>query len=406
MNRAFVLIAFILIYGLSAVAQVTAIRAGRLVDPETGEVKQNQIILVEGKVIKAVGPDVAIPAGATVIDLSKSVVLPGLFDMHTHLCMDVMPERDNGRYYYTTLNDPDSFRSIQGVVNAKTMLESGFTSVRDVGNEGNYACTSLRWAITAGMVPGPTMINAGRIIAPYGGQFHMQPDKKDLAEPEYFFADTRDEMVKGIRENIHYGARVIKIVVDDQRYIYSVDDIKFMIEEAARAGMKLAAHCWTRQGAHNAAAAGVASIEHGFDMTDEDLELAKRNNVVLVGTEYLGARSPEDRKQWVDRLTRAYKIGVPLAYGTDAIDERPGYTRGSEAISGVDIWVEAGVAPKAILQAMTINAAKLMGVDKQRGLIRAGMAADIIAVPEDPLTNVGTLKNVSFVMKNGTVIKN
>lgn len=390
----------------TAIGQVTAIRAGRMVDTETGEVKTNQIILVENGKITAIGSSTSIPAGANVIDLSKSVVLPGLFDMHTHLCMDVIEARDHGNYYFTTLLDPDSYRSIEGVVNARTMLESGFTSVRDVGNEGNYACTSVRRAIQQGMVPGPTIVNAGRIIAPYGGQFHLQPDKQKLAEPEYFFADTRDEMIKGIRENIHYGAGVIKIVVDDQRYIYSIEDIKFMIDEAAKAGLKLIAHCWTKAGAHNAAAAGVASIEHGFDMTDEDLELAKKNNVVLVGTDYLAiGSSPRSHAQWVDRLKRAYKIGVTMAYGTDATGQRAGQTRGTEAIAGIDPWVEAGVPPKAILQAMTGNAARLMGVDKVRGFLKEGMAADLIAVPENPIENINTLKSVSFIMKNGAVIK-
>lgn len=390
----------------TAIGQVTAIRAGRMVDTETGEVKTNQIILVENGKITAIGSNTSIPAGANVIDLSKSVVLPGLFDMHTHLCMDVIEARDHGNYYFTTLLDPDSYRSIEGVVNARTMLESGFTSVRDVGNEGNYACTSVRKAIQQGMVPGPTIVNAGRIIAPYGGQFHLQPDKQKLAEPEYFFADTRDEMIKGIRENIHYGAGVIKIVVDDQRYIYSIEDIKFMIDEAAKAGLKLIAHCWTKAGAHNAAAAGVASIEHGFDMTDEDLELAKKNNVVLVGTDYLAiGSSPQSHAQWVDRLKRAYKIGVTMAYGTDATGQRAGQTRGTEAIAGIDPWVEAGVPPKSILQAMTGNAARLMGVDKVRGFLKEGMAADLIAVPENPIENINTLKSVSFVMKNGAVIK-
>src|SRR4030095_6176324 len=112
-------------------------------------------------------------------------------------------------------------------------------TVRDIGNEGNYACSSVRRAIQQGLVTGPTMINAGRIIAPYGGPFKMQQDNPGRGEPEYFYADTRDEMVKGIRENIHYGAGVIKIVVDDQRYIYSADDIRFMIAEAGRAGVQL-----------------------------------------------------------------------------------------------------------------------------------------------------------------------
>jgi imidazolonepropionase-like amidohydrolase len=394
------------IFCASVCCQVTAINAGRVVDPENGTTVANQIILVEKGKITAIGSDIAIPKDAKVIDLSQSTVMPGLFDMHTHLCMDVQATRDAGRYYYTTLNDPDSYRSIQGVVNARTMLESGFTTARDVGNEGNYACVSVRRAIDRGMVPGPTFYTAGRIIAPYGGQFHLQQDKQNLAEPEYFFADTRDEMVKAIRENIHYGALVIKIVVDDQRYIYSADDIKFMIDEAAHAGLKLAAHCWTRAGAHNAALAGVASIEHGFDMPDEDLALAKKNGVVLVGTDYLAlGDSPKNHLQWVDRLKRANKIGVTMAYGTDATDEHPSQTRGTEAIAGIDPWVEAGVSPKDILQAMTINAARLLGVEKVRGTLKVGMAADIIATPANPLDNINTLKQVSFVMKNGVVFK-
>jgi imidazolonepropionase-like amidohydrolase len=385
--------------------QVTAIKAGRLVDPESGATSLNQVILVEKGKITAIGGNVTIPSGATVIDLPRSTILPGLFDMHTHLCMSVLENRDNGNYFYTTLNDPDSFRAIEGVVNARDMLNSGFTTVRDVGNEGNYACTSVRRAIERGMVAGPTMFNAGRIIAPYGGQFSLQPDKQNLAEPEYFFADTRDEMLKGIRQNIHYGARLIKIVVDDQRYIYSTEDIRFIISEAGKAGLRVAAHAWTHQGAHNAAEAGVASIEHGFSMTDEDLELAKKNNVVLVGTDYLALRIKNTRPKWVDRLRRAYKIGVTMAYGTDVTDEVAGQTRGTEAISGIDIWVEAGIPPKVILQALTVNAARLLGVDKERGALRPGLVADIIATPENPLENINTLKQVSFVMKNGVRIK-
>jgi imidazolonepropionase-like amidohydrolase len=406
MRRFFALLFFAFFLSFSqAHAQVTAIKAGRLVDPEMGTTALNQVILVEKGKITAVGANLSIPAGATVTDLSRSTVLPGLFDMHTHLCMQVQERRDNGNYFYTTLNDPDSFRSIEGVVNARAMLESGFTTVRDVGNEGNYACTSVRRAIDRGLIQGPTMFNAGRIIAPYGGQFQLQPDKQNLAEPEYFFADTRDEMLKAVRQNAHYGARLIKIVVDDQRYIYSPEDIKFIIEEAAKMGLKVAAHCWTHPGAHNAAEAGVASIEHGFSMTDEDLELAKRNKVVLVGTEYLAVRFKQEAPKWVDRLRRAYKVGVTMAFGTDAIDQPTGETRGTEAMKGIDPWVEAGIPPKLILQAMTVNAARLLGVEKERGAIHPGMAADIIATPENPLENINTLKQVSFVMKNGVKIK-
>ncbi len=366
---------------------------------------------MRGKKIEAVGPNVAIPAGARVIDLSKSTVMPGLFDAHTHLCMTVKKERDGNNYYITTLLDPTPYRAIEGVANARDMLAAGFTSVRDVGNAGNYADTALREAIERGLVPGPTMINAGRIIAPYGGQFHLQPEKQDLATPEYAFADTRDEMLKAIRENIHYGATVIKIVVDDQKYIYSVDDIKFMVAEAHRDGLKLAAHCWTHDGGHNAAEAGVASIEHGEMMTNEDLQLAKKNHVVLVGTDFTESAAreagfPDLHAVFVDRLKRAYQLGVTMAFGTDVIWTVPGETRGTLAAEYVNSWVEAGVPAKDTLQAMTINAARLLGVDHERGAIKPGLAADIIATPQNPLENIQAVRKVSFVMKDGSVFKN
>ena len=386
--------------------QLVAIKAGKVVDPETGKTAANQIILVEGKKIKEIGSNVTIPTDAKIIDLSKATVLPGLFDAHTHLCMTVIPKRDHGNYYFTTLLDTTGYRAIEGVANGMAMLQSGFTTVRDIGNAGNYADSDLRHAIEEGWVQGPTVVNAGIIIAPYGGQFHLQPEKKDLATPEYLFADTHDEMRKAIRQNLHFGAKFIKIVVDDQRYLYSTDDIRFMIAEAHAAGVKLAAHCWTHAGAHNAAEAGVDSIEHGFKMTDEDLQLAKKNNVTLVGTEFTEKMSDvEEHKIWVDRLRRSYKIGVNMAFGTDVDLALPGETRGTLAIDYIQSWVEAGVPATDTLRAMTANAARLLGVDSERGFLKAGMAADIIATPENPEENIQTLRKVSFVMKDGAIIK-
>jgi imidazolonepropionase-like amidohydrolase len=398
-------------YPQSGPERVYAIKAGKLVDPEKGTTETNQIILVRGKKIEAVGANLTIPADAKVIDLSKSTVLPGLFDAHTHLCMTLKKERDGQSYYITTLLDPTPYRAIEGVANARDMLAAGFTTVRDVGNNGNYADTALREAIERGVVPGPTMINAGRIIAPYGGQFQLQPEKRDLATPEYWFADTHDEMIKAIRENIHYGAMMIKIVVDDQKYIYSADDIRFMVQEAHRDGLKLAAHCWTEAGAHNAAEAGVDSIEHGERMTNEDLQLAKKNHVVLVGTDFTESATRDNgltgmHPVFVDRLKRAYQIGVTMAYGTDTYVYVPGETRGTLAVELVNSWVEAGVPAKDTLRAMTINAARLLGVDTERGAIRPGLAADIIATPENPLDDIQTVRKVFFVMKDGNVFKN
>src|SRR5712692_9729551 len=393
-------------FAAAAQTNTIAIKAGKVVDPETGKTSTNQIILVEGKRIKEMGANIPIPSGAKVIDLSRSTVFPGMYDAHTHLCLTVKARRDAGHYFFTTLLDTTAYRAIEGVANAKAMLESGFTGVRDVGNAGNYADTDLRRAIERGVVPGPTIVNAGIIIAPYGGQFHLQPEKKDLATPEYLFADTRDEMRKAIRQNLHFGAKFIKIVVDDQPYIYSVDDIRFLLAEAHAAGVKLAAHCWTHAGAHNAAEAGVDSIEHGYKMIDEDLQLAKKNNVMLVGTEFTEKMSDaEDHKIWVDRLRRAYKIGVNMAFGTDVDLAMPSETRGTLAIDYIQSWVEAGVPATDTLRAMTANAARLLGVDKERGFLKPGMAADIIATPENPAENIQTLRKVSFVMKDGAIIK-
>ena len=309
--------------------RVYVIKAGKLVDPEKGTTETNQTILVRGKKIEAVGSNVSIPTDATVIDLSKSTVLPGLFDAHTHLCMTVKRERDGNSYFITTLLDPTPYRAIEGVANARDMLAAGFTTVRDVGNAGNYADTALREAIERGVVPGPTMINAGRIIAPYGGQFHLQPEKRDLGTPEYAFADTHDEMIKAIRENIHYGATVIKIVVDDQKYIYSADDIRFMVEEAHRDGLKLAAHCWTRRRRAQRRRSGRRFDRARRMMTNEDLQLAKKNHVVLVGTDFTESAArengmPEMHAVFVDRLKRAYQIGVTMAFGTDVFVYVPG----------------------------------------------------------------------------------
>jgi len=424
-----VLLLVLLCGSVPAFSQITAIKAGQLFDPATGTVATNQIILVEGATIKAVGSSVPIPSGAKIIDLSDSTVFPGLIDSHTHMCLGY-------RLYGTNPGDPTSgtivatsrqllegvflasivntagYRALQGAANAKSMLDAGFTTIRDVGNAGNYADTDLRRAIEDRLVPGPTVINAGRIIAPTGGQFPelLSPERPDIAKPEYLYADTRDEMKKAIRENILYGAKVIKIVVDDQPYLYSPQDIKFMVAEAGNAGLKVAAHCWTDQGARNAIEGGLASIEHGIHMSDDTLQFAKQRNVVLDATPFtkdmattMGA--PVWHTEFVDLLKRAYKLGVPMAFGSDLDVEITGRTRGQLAVDAVQNYVEAGIPPKAILQIWITNGARLLGIDQHRGAIRPGMAADIVAAPQNVLEDVTVLKQIRFVMKDGSVVR-
>ena len=406
------LLVVVVFLGISVHAQVTAIKAGRMIDPIAGKVKTDITILVDGASIKSVGRDVDIPADAKVVDLSDMTVLPGLIDCHTHLCntFDAKGDVGNELLLYTLIATTAD-RALQGVANARSMLEAGFTTVRDMGNAGIYADVALRRAIEQDIVPGPTFFVSGKIIAPFGGQFILDPEFPDIGRHDYLYADTRDELRKAIRENIHFGADWIKIVIDDYPYIYSAEDVRFIVEEAANAGLKVAAHCVTEQGARNAAEGGLASIEHGFEMSDETIKLAKANGVVLCATDL--TQEVMDIYNFftatyadiVDRLKRAYAIGIPVVFGSDVIATIPGHTRGSASMSLIDTWVDAGISPLEILRAMTTNGARLLDIKDERGQIKEGFAADVIATVENPLENIAALKVVQFVMKDGKVIK-
>ena len=410
-------------------SQAITLRAGGIVDPATGRLSGPQVVVVDSGRIAAIGAPASTPTRGTVVDLSNLILVPGLFDTHTHLAAAYDPARTNLRDY--TLAVSTAERALQGVVNAWEMLEAGFTTVRDLGNAGNYADAALaaffgsetrgrraiygaavleRVALFGRPLVGPTIVFSGKIIAPFGGQFSLSPEQPDVGRQDYIYADTRDQLREGIRRNLHYGATWLKVVVDDYPYRYSVDDLRFVVAEATAAGARVTAHCATDAGARAAIEAGVASIEHGYQMSDATLAFAKERGVVLVGTEPAGmwaeryGRTAQDARI-IDRLRRAHRIGVRLVFGADIVRAPPGVSRGAVSLSVIDSWVEAGVPPADILRAMTTHAAELLNVARDRGSIKVGYAADLIAVPGNPLSDITALKRVSFVMKDGKIVR-
>jgi imidazolonepropionase-like amidohydrolase len=404
----------------TAPAPITAIKAGRLIDPETGTTSTNQVILVEGEKITAVGGNVSIPAGATVIDLSKLTVLPGLVDAHTHMALTYKEQPENNYYYLTSVMDSTALRAIQAASNGIQLLNSGFTVVRDVGNNALYADTALRQAIEQGWLPGPTVIPSGPIIGSTGGQLWPTPEMykhHDIVFPEYIDADSPDEIVKAIRQNMLFGARTIKLCIDCKPWGYSVEDIKLAIREAAKGGCKVEGHVQTADGAQRAIDAGIYIIAHGNALTPEHHQQMAAKGIFRAGTDtpftaYRG--SDAAFKQTVAKLRDAWEKKVPLTFSTDFDywNERmkdpktsEWLTRGDMTIAFLDTWKAAKIPNRDILYALTINGYKAADVIKERGPIKPGMFADLIAVQGDPLTDIDTLRNVQFVMKNGTVFK-
>ena len=397
-------------------AQPVALRVGHLIDPDAGTSAANQVILVERGRITAVGPDVEVPDGADVVDLTDSWVLPGLMDAHVHLTTAVPPHAQGPDTQW--LREDTALRALRGARNARLVLQAGFTTVKNIGNDADYAGTALLRAIDRGYIDGPTLLTAGKIIAPFGGQSRGMPlEIGPFWQFEYIDADTPDEIRKAIRQNLYYGANTIKLVSDDQRYYYSEDDIRAAVDEAHRAGVTVAVHVTGDDAARNVILGGADSIEHGFELSDDVLRLMKAHGTVLVGTdfptEHFKMLGPVDAADGMaaaaagihDRLKRAYAVGVTMAFGTDVIISPPDRTRADMMLDYLDVWVEAGIPPHAILQAMTTNAARLMKIADQRGRLAPGLAADIVAAPDNPLDDIAALKSVHFVMKGGRVYR-
>jgi imidazolonepropionase-like amidohydrolase len=409
----------VLIAAIQGFAQtVIAIRAGGVVDPAKGSVVKNQVILVENGKIKAIGGDVAIPAGASTIDLSNEFVTPGLMDAHVHLTLTEIVG-GNAPFESFYLKESSTYRGLRGLRNAQDLLQAGFTTVREVGNDANYATEDIRRAIQAGMFDGPTILSSGKIIAPFGGQSTAIPaEQGPFWRYEYIDADTPDEVRKAVRQNIYYGVDVIKLVADNSPFHYSVEEIRAAVDESHRAGRTVAVHVYGGEPAQNVIEGGVDSVEHGFFLSDEQLRLMKQKGIFLVGTDIPKAQlevvgtsggifPPPDvlAPKIIDRLRRAYRIGVKMAFGTDTVVEIPNKSRADLMLDYLAVWREAGIPAGEILKCMTTNAAELFKINQQRGNLASGLAADIIAMPSNPLDNIESLRKVNFVMKDGKVIR-
>ena len=404
-----ILLVLLTLLATASSAETVAIRAGAIIDPVTGSEARDQIVVVENGIIRAVGPGLSIPNGARVVDLSSEWLVPGLMDAHTHL---TLPQDS------TSLTESTAQRALRGLHNAQAVLAAGFTTVRDVGFDGEYAMLDVRRAVERGFFDGPTIVSSGKIIAPFGGESAgIPPEHASLLDYEYINADTPDDIRRAVRRNLYYGAGVIKLIGEGIRVHYSVEEIRAAVDEAHKAGVPVAVHAYGGSAAQAAIDAGVDSIEHGFELTDAQLTQMKAKGIFLVGTDFpsahldamgtYGGTFPESAvltPRIIDRLKRAHRIGVRMAFGSDTVIDLPGRTRADLMLDYLAVWRSAGIGPADILRAMTSDAAELLRVGHQRGRISPGLAADIVAMPADPLKDIEALRKIDFVLKGGKSI--
>ena len=406
----------------------TYIMVGRLFNGSGNSYRLDQIITVEGDRIKAVGPagQVVIPPGSNRIDLSRSTVLPGLIDCHTHL-----GSRADRYDEIAKFRDTPNHSAFAAVLNARKTLEAGFTTVRDLGSKPFLAC-DLRDAIAEGFLVGPRIVASGPGISMTGGHGdlnHYAPQvtvQMFPAERDFKIADGVDQVRQVVRAQLKHGVDVIKVHASGGVLSrgdapgapqFSVEELTVLVEEAHAAGRKVAAHAHGAQGIKNAVRAGVDSIEHGSLIDAEGIAQMVDRRVWLVADiyndDYLLGKATEfhlpqesiDKEKMVGRIqrenfARAVQAGVPIAFGTDA----GVYPHGDNARQ-FRYMVQFGLTPARAIRSATSDAATLLGRGDQVGQIKPGLYADLIAVEGDPLADITTLEAVGFVMKGGQVVK-
>ena len=410
----------------SAPPAITALKAARMFDSRSDRIVENAVVLVEGSKIKDAGPGVAIPAGVAIVDLGDATLLPGFIDSHTHLTGEASESWIAD--FYEGLRRPVAEQALVAAGYAKKTLDSGFTTVRDVGS-GEGIDVGLRNAINGGFVPGPRMLVARYVIGATGGHCDNNgfPPATfgDEPGPEKGIVHGAEEARHAVRLNVKYGADLIKTCAsggvlslnDDVSSPQLTDEeLKALVDEAHRRGKKTAAHSHGDAAAKAAVLAGIDSIEHGSFLSDATLALMKQKGTYLVPTlmagEWTGgklekfppmiaakAKAALDARS--DMFRRALKAGVRIAFGTDAGVSPHG-------LSGQEfrLMVGLGMTPAAALKSAGPGAADLLGLSDRIGTIEKGKEADLVAVPGDPLKDIRATEKVFFVMKGGKVHRN
>jgi imidazolonepropionase-like amidohydrolase len=407
----------------AAPPQAIVIRAGRLVDVDAGQVLTNQLLVVRGARIEAMDPNLAIPAGATVIDLSKMTVLPGLIDCHTHLADmgDAEP--------LLVLQKSAAESAYAAIPNARVTLLAGFTTVRDVGVYRAFNDVALRDAIAKGIVIGPRMFVAGAYITISEGAGAMTGLAPDIQLPwdlHYGEANSPWEVRQKVRLLAHRGADHIKILStgavlthgsNPKSIEFTPEELRAAVEEARNFGLRVEAHAHAAEGIKNAIRAGVASIEHATLIDDEGIALAKEHGTYLdmdIYDEECIQDAAKENKTPADFLehdrnlgeiqrhnfTKAVRAGVKMSFGTDAGVCPHGFNARQFAF-----MVKYGMTPMQAIQSATSSAADLLGKSNLLGSLQPGKYADIIAVSGNPLADIHLLENVKFVMKEGKIYK-
>ena len=424
MKRALALATTSCILASLAAAQVTAIRAGKLVDPDSGTVLSDQVILIRDSRIEKVGRAVEVPPNATIVDLSKMTVLPGLIDCHTHVADGARSGDPLAQFRKTAAQV-----ALESVPNARAMLESGFTTVRDVGTYRALGDVALRDAINRGDIVGPRMYVAGAYVTISGGAGALTGLAPDISLPwdlHYGEANSPWEVRKVIRQLAHDGVDHIKILSsgavlthgsNPKSQEFTPEELQAAVDEASHFGLRVEAHAHSAEGIKNAIRAGVASVEHATMIDDEGIALAKQHGTYLDMDIYDEECIQEDgRKGNVpadflehdaqlgqiqrDNFRKAVAAGAKMSFGTDA-----GVCAYGTSAKQFAFMVRYGMTPMQAIQAATSSAADLLGHSSEVGSIKSGKFADIIAVSGDPLADIRTLEDVKFVMKAGKIYK-